>query len=169
MSHEISNQYDYHIWANNKLFGHLKQLPQEVYHAEVQSVFPSVSAVLEHLYVREEMWLGILSGESTDQVMLLVNRLTEEVKGIGVSEMEERYANLADRFRDFMTGIDDLDKLTTITHPRYGSMSAPISGLIQHVVNHGTYHRGNVTAILRQQGHSGVATDYIFFLYGQYN
>ncbi|SFE01131.1 Uncharacterized damage-inducible protein DinB (forms a four-helix bundle) [Paenibacillus catalpae] len=168
MSHEIIRQYEYHIWANNRLFDHLKQLPEEVYSSEVQSVFPSVAAVMEHLYVRDEMWLAVITGESTDLVSL-VTRLTEEVKGLTASSLEERYNRIADRFRDYMAGVDDLDKVTSITHPRAGSMNAPISGLIQHVVNHGTYHRGNVTAILRQQGHPGVATDYIYFLYSQFN
>ncbi|MCM3630722.1 DinB family protein [Paenibacillus glycanilyticus] len=168
MSHEIIRQYEYHIWANKRLFEHLKQLPEEVYAAEVQSVFPSVAAVLEHLYVRDEMWLAAISGEKADLIQL-VNRLTEEAKGLTASQLEERYNLVAGRFREFMAGVDDLDKHTSITHPRAGSMTAPISGLIQHVVNHGTYHRGNVTAILRQQGHPGVATDYIYFLYGQFN
>lgn len=168
MSHEIIRQYEYHVWANKRLFEHLKQLPEEVYAAEVPSVFPSVAAVLEHLYVRDEMWLAAISGEKADLIQL-VNRLTEEAKGLTASQLEERYNLVAGSFREFMAGVDDLDKLTSITHPRAGSMTAPISGLIQHVVNHGTYHRGNVTAILRQQGHPGVATDYIYFLYGQFN
>ncbi|MFC0332820.1 DinB family protein [Paenibacillus sepulcri] len=29
------------------------------------------------------------------------------------------------------------------------------------LVNHGTYHRGNITAILRQLGHPGTPTDYV--------
>lgn len=33
------------------------------------------------------------------------------------------------------------------------------------IVNHGTYHRGNLTVMLRQLGRSGVSTDYIFYLY----
>lgn len=168
MKHEIIRQYDYHTWANNRIFEHVKQLPREVYAAEVQSVFPSVAAVLEHLYVRDELWLAVLSGDNADLIGL-VNRLTEEVKGLPVSSLEERYNQVAERYRHYMAGARDLDKLTTITHPRFGSMNAPISGIIQHVVNHGTYHRGNVTAILRQQGHPGAATDYIIFLYGQFN
>lgn len=168
MSHEIIRQFEYHAWANNRLFEHLRQLPEEAYAAEVQSVFPSVAAVLEHLYVRDELWFAVLLGEETDLIGL-VNRKAEEVKGMTAASLEERYNRIADRFRTYMAGVEDLDKLTTITHPRFGSMTAPLSGIIQHVVNHGTYHRGNVAAILRQQGHPGVATDYIFFLYGQYN
>jgi uncharacterized damage-inducible protein DinB len=38
---------------------------------------------------------------------------------------------------------------------------------MQHVVNHGTYHRGNITAMLRQLGSKGISTDFIFYLYEQ--
>ncbi|MEC5258611.1 DinB family protein [Bacillus amyloliquefaciens] len=30
-------------------------------------------------------------------------------------------------------------------------------------MNHGTYHRGNISAMLHQMGYKGVPTDYIFF------
>jgi uncharacterized damage-inducible protein DinB len=52
----------------------------------------------------------------------------------------------------------------TIEHPQYGRLDTSISEIVQHVVNHGTYHRGNLTAMLRQQGHPGIATDYLFYL-----
>jgi uncharacterized damage-inducible protein DinB len=37
--------------------------------------------------------------------------------------------------------------------------------MILHVVNHGTYHRGNITAMLRQMGYASVPTDYGIYLY----
>lgn len=91
--------YDYHVWANERLFEHLEQLPKDVFHAEVTSVFPSVSQTFEH--------------------------------------------------------------------PKYGSLNTRFSEILQHVVNHGTYHRGNVTAMLRQQGYAGFPTDYLFYLLNQ--
>lgn len=36
--------------------------------------------------------------------------------------------------------------------------------LVRHLTNHGTYHRGNISTMIRQQGFEGVPTDYIFFL-----
>ncbi|MEK3724277.1 DinB family protein [Paenibacillus sp. FSL H8-0034] len=47
----------------------------------------------------------------------------------------------------------------------HDKLNVPLVELVQHVVNHGTYHRGNITAMLRQLGHKGVPTDYIFYLY----
>ncbi|MFC7686849.1 DinB family protein [Ureibacillus sp. GCM10028918] len=39
-----------------------------------------------------------------------------------------------------------------------------ISEMIQHMVNHGTYHRGNVAAMIRQMGYERVATDYLKYV-----
>lgn len=39
-----------------------------------------------------------------------------------------------------------------------------IADNVGHIVNHGTYHRGNITTFLRCQGYSGVSSDYIYFL-----
>lgn len=69
------------------------------------------------------------------------------------------------QYETFFEGIENLDKVISIEHPRYGKLETPISDLVRHVVNHGTYHRGNITAMLRQQGHPGVPTDYVFYLY----
>ena len=36
---------------------------------------------------------------------------------------------------------------------------------MQHVVNHGTYHRGNITAMIRQLGHSSTMMDFVLYLH----
>lgn len=62
--------------------------------------------------------------------------------------------------------FSSIEEVIAIEHPKYGKLDTPISGMIKHIVNHGTYHRGNITAMLHQQGESGVPTDYVFYLYG---
>lgn len=39
--------------------------------------------------------------------------------------------------------------------------------MVLHVVNHGTYHRGNISAMLHQLGDSSVMTDYAFYWYSE--
>ena len=36
--------------------------------------------------------------------------------------------------------------------------------MLLHLVNHSTYHRGQVTTLLRQQGATGVPTDFLVFI-----
>jgi uncharacterized damage-inducible protein DinB len=38
--------YDYHVWANQKVFEYLYELPRESIHQEIQSVFPTVFSVM---------------------------------------------------------------------------------------------------------------------------
>jgi len=51
------------------------------------------------------------------------------------------------------------------THPHHGTLKATYADIMQHAVNHGTYHRGNIAAMLRQIGFAGTNTDYVFYLY----
>jgi uncharacterized damage-inducible protein DinB len=41
--------------------------------------------------------------------------------------------------------------------------SSKLSDIVRHVVNHGTYHRGQITTMLRQLGKKVVSTDLILY------
>ena len=165
MKHPQPHQlYEYHVWANNRLFAHLKQLPEEVFHAELTSVFPSVSQTFGHMYLFEKLYLAVLEQVPNEDIFPLIPAWTEEAQGKNVDEMRQLFANIAEQFRAMLRRTSDPYKEMTIEHPRYGRLDTHFSEILQHVVNHGTYHRGNITAMLRQQGYAGVSTDYLFFL-----
>src|SRR5216684_1869079 len=46
---------------------------------------------------------------------------------------------------------------------KFGVYSNPLWQSMQHVVNHGSYHRGQVTTMLRQHGAQPVLTDLMHF------
>ncbi|GIP38373.1 hypothetical protein J31TS4_16530 [Paenibacillus sp. J31TS4] len=156
--------YDYHVWANDRLFAHLEQLPEEAFHAEVTSVFPSVSQTLAHLYLFDRLYLAVLEELPNEEIFPKMPAWREEAQGRTVDDMRRLFAGAAESFRELLQRTPDPDKAMTIEHPTYGSLDTQFSAILMHVVNHGTYHRGNVTAMLRQQGYAGVPTDYLFFL-----
>lgn len=165
MKHHLLPLYDYHVWANQKVFEHLKELPQDIYHKEIQSVFSSISEVLVHIYLTDTTWLGVMSGDSFDQIVKTGNQLREKSKGKSIEEMEMMFVNLSEQFKEFFDQQGNLDQAVFPEHPNFGRLETNLFELIQHVVNHGTYHRGNVTAMLRQLGHPGVMSDYILYLF----
>lgn len=61
--------YNYHVWAYGVIIDRLKELPQEIYHQEIQSGFSSVSKVLSHIYLTDYAWFDILSGKSMNEAM----------------------------------------------------------------------------------------------------
>lgn len=165
MKHHILSLYDYHVWANKRVFEHLKELPQNVYYQEIQSVFPSISEVLVHIYIVDTVWLNAMSGESFGKIVELRSQLQEKTKGKSIEEMETMFFDLSDQFKVFFDSQGDLDQTVFLEHPNLGPLETNLFELVQHVANHGTYHRGNITAMLRQLGYPGIMTDHIFYLY----
>ncbi len=159
--------YDYHVWANDRLFDHLERLPEEAFHGEVTSVFPSVSHTLGHIYLFDKLYMSVLAEVPNKDIFPMLPIWTEEAQGVNADGMRRLFAGVSEQFRDLLARTPDPDKAMTIEHPKYGSLDTHFSEILRHVVNHGTYHRGNVTAMLRQQGYAGVPTDYMFYLVEQ--
>ena len=65
----------------------------------------------------------------------------------------------------FVRGVtqEDLDRTLEYKTLKFGVYRNPLWQSMQHVVNHGTYHRGQVTTLLRQLGAQAVLTDLIHF------
>ncbi|MFD1394361.1 DinB family protein [Kroppenstedtia eburnea] len=165
MKHPAKQWVDYHVWANQRIINRLKELPEGVYHQEIQSVFPSISEVMVHMYVTDVLWLDVMSGQDREETMTRARRTSEETKGKGLEELEKLFADLSVKYRDFLDSQEDLDRPLLLEHPQAGRLKTRLSQAVLHVVNHGTYHRVNITAMLRQQGHAGVMTDFVAYLY----
>lgn len=163
MDHSLQ-LYQYHLWANKTIFNHLKEIP-ETYSKEVNSVFSSVKEVLYHLYQVDYIWLRTISGDPFEDIAASIPQLKEENADNTIEEMEEAFDNLAEKYKAFINDQVDMNSHISIHHPKYGTLNTTYAELIQHVVNHGTYHRGNITAILRQLGYTGVPTDYVSYLF----
>lgn len=164
MKHESLRLYDYHLWANEKVFQRLRELPPEVCEQEIQSVFPSINKTLVHMLLTDHVWLLAMKGESYERVGQIMGSLSQESESYGLDDLYAGFAEVAEKFKDFFSQID-LDESSSYSHPSMGTLVAPYSTIIQHVVNHGTYHRGNISAMLRQLGHAGASHDYIFYLF----
>ncbi|WP_019637802.1 DinB family protein [Paenibacillus fonticola] len=164
MQNHATQLYKYHVWANDRLFAHLEQLPREAFHSEVISVFPSVSQAFGHIYLFDQLYFSVLQEAPNEDIFPKIPGWTEEAQGKSLDEMRMLFASVAEQYRDLLRRTPDPDKAMTIAHPKYGSLDTHFSDILRHVVNHGTYHRGNVTAMLRQQGYAGVPTDYLFYL-----
>ncbi|MFD3449617.1 DinB family protein [Microbacteriaceae bacterium 4G12] len=167
MKHSALQSYNYHVWANKRLFDHIKPLPTDVWTTEIQSVFPSISQTFIHMYVTDTIWLGTLQGKSFDEVKIAAVQLAEKIKETTIEEMEQLFLSLSDDYQTFFARDENIKKTISLKHPHFGRLETTVSELFHHVVNHGTYHRGNITAMLRQLGYSSTSTDYIFYLYAK--
>jgi Uncharacterized protein conserved in bacteria len=160
----VRQRYDYHVWANDRLLDRLEELPEAVWHAGLQSVFPSISECFAHIYQFDRLWLSVLKGIPNADIFPRLPAWREEALGRSLKEMRDLFAAAAGEFRSWLEGQADLTRPLTIEHPRFGTLETRYADIVEHVVNHGTYHRGNIAAMIRQQGHAGTSTDYVFYL-----
>lgn len=165
MSHHVLELYDYHVWTNKRIFDHLKELPQEIFDQEIQSVFPSVSKALSHIYIVDYCWLEILSGKSMSEAMEFGNQLRNEIEAKNIEDLDKAFYELSKQYKVFLNQQEDLDQKLVLDNPYTRVRETSLSEMVLHVVNHGTYHRGNITAMLRQMGHESVMMDYALYWY----
>ncbi|MET3729411.1 putative damage-inducible protein DinB [Fictibacillus halophilus] len=162
MTHHAMKMYDYHVWANKELFHRLSELGNDVYHQTVQSVFPSISKVVSHMSIVDQLWFHIISGINMTEA-LEIEKVESDTKSI--EEIIKMFNESTNQYREYLNNQVDLDKILILDTPWAGRRETSISEMLMHISTHGVYHRGNITAMLRQNGYSSVTTDLTSYWY----
>ena len=156
---EIRDLYAYSVWANARTFDAVAALPAGVAEAPVVSSFPSIRATLAHLVASEWVWLQRWQGHSPSAAPDWASKADLAQLRRELSAVE------ADRgaYLSRLTAID-LTRILSYRSLARKPHADPLAGILRHVVNHSTYHRGQVTTLLRQAGHPAPDTDLVIFL-----
>jgi uncharacterized damage-inducible protein DinB len=157
--------YEYNVWANKQIFNRLKDLPSEVYRQEIKSVFPSIASTLAHVYLSDLGWFEVFSGVDIQEAMGKASKMQAEIEAQSLEEMEILFTELGEQYGVLLSKQENLERKLVIPNPSGDFMHTSVIDLIPHVANHGTYHRGNVTAMLHQLEYASVMTDYGMYLY----
>jgi uncharacterized damage-inducible protein DinB len=153
---EIRQLYAYNSWANHRFLGAVEVLQQDEFARDLGSSFPSVGATLAHILGAEWIWLQRWRGVSPSDFPSEWNTTTPAALAAQWREFElEQRAFLA-----AVTG-EALGAAIEYRNTSGARFSNPLCQLMRHVVNHSTYHRGQVATMLRQLGHTVRATDLI--------
>lgn len=101
MGHLALQLYDYHLWANQQIFTRLKELPEDVYRKEIQSVFPSIAGVLTHVYLSDKGWFDVFSGERLEDTLKSAEQQKGDILSKEIEELEDLFLELSDRYQLF--------------------------------------------------------------------
>jgi len=138
---------DYHYWARDRMLTALEALTPEQYTREIESSFRSIRGTVVHIYAAEWAWHSRWQGHSPTS--LLQADMFPDVAAIRTA-----WTELETQVRGFLhnVGEDGLDRVIDYRLLSGQPGSSPFWQMLQHVVNHGSYHRGQVTTMLRQLG-----------------
>lgn len=156
---DLRSLVDYHYWATYRLLDAVEPLDADQFTRDMKNSFPSVRDTLSHLHSAEWIWLSRLRGRSPT-AFLPHDRFAQPADARGAwHEME------AD-MRDYVDSVDEAALAAVLQYRLMDGRpgATPVGRILQHVVNHGTYHRGQVTTMLRQLGAApGRSQDLIAF------
>ena len=151
-------QYDYNSWANHRTLDACSQLTPEQFTRDMGSSFRSVRDTLVHLMLVEWLWLERWHGRSP-------NSYAPASDFPNVDSVRARWAEIDSDLTDFIASLTAEDVQRVVHHKTTAGVpqAAPLWHMLQHLANHGTYHRGQVTTLLRQLGAKATGTDLITF------
>lgn len=175
---DIQTLYAYNRWANQRLFTALEKLGDQQLATEVQSSFPSIRETVLHILFAEWLWLKRWQGiaprapgpdpnvtSATWKALLPGGGMPTPRELTTITELKSFRDSIEREREEFLSTLSDasLHAPLAFNDMSGNPYSEPLVQLLQHVVNHGTYHRGQVTTMLRQAGAETVGLDMLFF------
>jgi uncharacterized damage-inducible protein DinB len=158
MNDDLSALFAYNRWADDRVVTAIRQLTPEQYTQEPVPGWASVRSSLVHIAAATALWARRLQGE--------------DVRALAT---EADVPNLDDAVRLLAEGHDAFDRLLaaatpekraaiwTARDPKGNERKMPYWAAYRHVVNHATYHRGQIASKLRRLGVTTPFTDLVLW------
>lgn len=147
MAYDIKTHLRYNVWANGKVVEILSNLDEQLFDKEMASSFPTIRKTVFHVWDAEKIWLERLKGGdiSTWPSQNFTGNTADMLNGF----LENSKAMAA-----FVDGLST-EQLNSSIH--YKNMKGleftnQVEHILFHVVNHGSFHRGQLITMLRNAG-----------------
>lgn len=150
--------YEYNAWANRRTLDACSALMREQFLQDMKSSFPSVRDTLAHIYGAEFIWLERWRSRAPAQ-------LPNPSDFDRLDQVRDKLLVMDRELIDFAYALTP-ESLSRELHYRMFNgteQSGSLAPTMQHLANHGSYHRGQVTTMLRQLGAKAVSTDLIAY------
>jgi len=157
MQDDLASLFTYDRWANVKVLNACRTLTAEQYVAEPVPGWSSVRATVYHIALATEWNLSALAGDSDDSVPAEADVPTVD----DAARFLERAYRRFDELRPTFT-TERLNTVLTVYGPGY-KYALPRWALLRHIVNHASYHRGQVASKLKRFGIEPPNTDFFFW------
>jgi uncharacterized damage-inducible protein DinB len=153
--------FAYDRWANTKVFDACRKLTAEQYVAEPVPGWSSVRSTIYHIALATEWNLRTLAGDLDESIPTEADVATVD----DADRLLERAYRRFEELRPALTP-ERLNTVLTLRRRTY-TATLPPWAILRHVVNHSTYHRGQVASKLKRFGIEQPITDFFFWVIEQ--
>jgi uncharacterized damage-inducible protein DinB len=155
---DVRTLFEFNYWAKARLMSVLESLGDEQFTKDLGSSHGSIHGTLVHIVGAENIWLS----RWTDQAVL---KLLDPKDYPTLGAVQKKWDEVEHGMRKFVSSLTEENISAVVTYKTMEGkqFSYPLWQIMQHVVNHSSYHRGQIVTMLRQQGVKPVGTDLIAY------
>lgn len=159
MKELLKDYTKFNIWANERICRILEVLPDDIIDKELKSSFSTIRKTIYHIWDAETIWLKRLNGKA------LKEWPSETFKGDFEAFKTDFLGGSGKLFMYVLNkDLKQLEQNLTYKNIKGDSFTNKIGYIIQHAVNHSTFHRGQIVTMLRTAGITELLpTDFIAF------
>ncbi|HEX3108977.1 MAG TPA: DinB family protein [Thermoanaerobaculia bacterium] len=147
---DVKFLFEYDRWANARMFEAVDALTDEQ--------FAAVRETIAHIVGVEWIWFQRCNGVNPSATPAWMESPTRDTLRTQLHAIERDWQEYVASLGD-----DDLARIVNYVQLAGNTGSRKLVHLLQHVVNHSTYHRGQVATRIRQAGGVAVETDLLHF------
>ncbi len=154
---EVKNLHAYNAWANNRIFENVETLPADQYMKDMKSSHGGIHGTLTHIVGAEKVWLERFADNAQPFLKAAEIPNPEALKNIWEKngfETAKWLSMMSDK------KLNETFEMKTLKGDVYKHIYWQA---FQHLVNHSSYHRGQIITMLRQIDAKPVSTDLIQF------
>jgi len=142
---DLHNLLDYNYWARDRMLDALDALTAEQFTRPLGGSFGSIRDTAVHMLAAEVVWYRRWNGESPKSLL-------DPSACPDMPSLRRAWTEHEGKMRAFLATVDEpaVGRVYEYTLVSGASGASPFWQMLQHLINHGTYHRGQVTTLLRQ-------------------
>ena len=161
MKDDFVSLFTFNRWANTRMLDACRKLRPEQYAAEPVPGWTSVRATVWHIAVVTEGWLRGLANDPDES-------FPTEAELATVDDSQRLLQRAYRRFEELLPALTPDWLATPVTYSRRGRTATLAPWVVlRHIVNHTTYHRGQVASKLKRFGVQQAETDLVYWAFEQ--
>jgi uncharacterized damage-inducible protein DinB len=146
----------YNAWASRRALDMARELAEDEAARDLHSSHGSVMGTLAHIFLAERMWWSRIQGRGRKS-------LADAGEEFTIERLDREWPPLFEQYERWAAGMaeEEWDRVVAYVTTTGAHHETTLRRIILHLVNHGSIHRGQVSAMVRQLGRKPVATDMI--------
>ena len=145
-------------WATRRVLESVAPLSSEELHRNLETSYGGIHGTLTHIFQGDSIWFDRVHGISQTS-------LSAYAPDPDFAAFSRQWLAVLNRWASWAEGLDNAgwDRPVPHRNTKGEPDTQPCWRIALHVVNHGSYHRGQVTTMLRQLGYQPAPTDLMMY------